>query len=132
MRQGQGLILILLIMAAGGANIAQSNVRHPLPPGSNDTSRRPDLVIDRYEVTNPSRGEVKIQVTNKGDGNAGTSTLRMIVLKAAKPAPKEVTTVFAKVPALASGQTTSIVVIAGVEIRKRKHSLYIDISENIK
>jgi hypothetical protein len=103
-----------------------------LPPGSDGTSRVPDLVIDRFEVTDPSRGELKIQVTNKGGGNAGTSTLRLIVWKAAKPEPKEVATVFAKVPALASGQTTSIVVMAGVPIRKRKHSIYMDISEDVK
>jgi hypothetical protein len=103
-----------------------------LPPGSDGTSQLPDLVIDRFEVTDPSRGELKIQVRNKGGGNAGTSTLRLIVWKAAKPQQKEVATVFAKVPALASGQTTSIVVMAGVAIRKRKHSLYMDISEDVK
>jgi hypothetical protein len=110
----------------------ENNNRVLLPPGSDGTSQLPDLVIDRFEVTDPSRGELKIQVRNKGGGNAGTSTLRLIVWKAAKPAQKEVATVFAKVPALASGQTTSIVVMAGVAIRKRKHSLYMDISEDIK
>jgi hypothetical protein len=103
------------------------------PAGSDGPSRGlPDLVIDHFEVTNPSKGEVKIQVTNQGGGRAGTSTLRLIVWKAGKFEQKEVATVFARVPALASGQTTSIVVMAAVPIRRTKHSLSIDISEDVK
>ena len=126
----QNLILVmLLIWGAAGAAAAQSNDRaRPTPPSRPLT----DLVIDHFELTNPSRGEVKIQVTNKGGGNAGTSTLRLIVWKAGKPEQKQAATVFAKVPALASGQTTSIVVMAGVPIRRTKHSLSIDISEDVK
>ena len=102
-------------------------------PGSDDQRRGlPDLVIDHFELTDPSKGDVKIQVTNKGGGNAGTSTLRLIVWKPGKREQKEAATVFAKVPALASGQTTSIVVRAGVPIRKKKHSLSIDVSEDVK
>jgi hypothetical protein len=122
------ILLMLLILAAAGVAAAQSNERaRPTPPG------RPlaDLVVDHFELTNPSRGEVRVQVTNKG-GNAGTSTLRLIVWKAGKYQQKEAATVFAKVPALASGQTTSIVVVAGVPIRRTKHSLSIDISEDVK
>ena len=118
---------MLLILAAAGAAAAQTNDRaRPTPP-----SPLPDLVIDHFELTNPSRGAVRVQVTNKG-GNAGTSTLRLIVWKAGKYQQKEAATVFAKVPALASGQTTSIVVLAGVPIRRTKHSLSIDISEDVK
>jgi len=120
---------MLLILAAAGAAAAQSNDRaRPTPP----SRPLPDLVIDHFELTNPSRGEVKIQVTNKGGGNAGTSTLRLIVWKAGKYQQKEAATVFAKVAALASGQTTSLVVMAGVPIRRTKHSLSIDISEDGK
>ena len=129
-RPGQHLILaMLLILGATGATAAQSKDRaKPTPP----IRRLPDLVIDHFELTAPSRGEVKVQVTNKGGGNAGTSTLRLIVWKAGKYQQKEAATVFAKVPALAAGQTTSIVVMAGVPIRKKKHSISIDISEDGK
>jgi hypothetical protein len=120
---------MLLILGAAGAAAAQSNDRtKPTPPGR----RLPDLIIDHFELTAPSRGEVKVQVTNKGGGNAGASTLRLIVWKAGKYQQKEAATVFAKVPALASGQTTSIVVMAGVPIRRTKHSISIDISEDVK
>jgi hypothetical protein len=120
---------MLLILTAAGAAAAQSNDRaRPAPPGR----RLPDLVVDRFELTDPSKGEVKIQVTNKGGGNAGPSTLRLIVWKAGKFEQKKAATVFAKVPTLAAGQTTSIVVMAGVPIRRTKHSLSIDISEDVK
>jgi hypothetical protein len=103
------------------------------PTGPDGQSPRlSDLVIDHFELTNPSKGEVKIQVTNMGGGNAGTSTLRLIVWKAGKLEQKEAATLFAKVPALAAGQTTSIVVTAGVRIRKAKHSISIDITEDVK
>jgi len=126
-RFGQHLILVMLLTL--GAAAAQSNDRaRPTPPGRH----LPDLVIDHFELTAPSRGEVKVQVTNKGGGNAGTSTLRLIVWKAGKYQQKQSATVFAKVPALASGQTTSIVVMAGVPIRRTKHSISIDISEDVK
>ena len=129
-RPRQHLILaMLLILGATGATAAQSKDRaKPTPP----IRRLPDLVIDHFELTAPSRGEVKVQVTNKGGGNAGTSTLRLIVWKAGKYQQKEAATIFAKVPALAAGQTTSIVVMAGVPIRKKKHSISIDISEDGK
>jgi len=101
-------------------------------PTGPDGPRLPDLIIDHFELIAPSRGEVKVQVTNKGAGNAGTSTLRLIVWKAGKPEQKEAATVFAKVPGLAAGQTTSIVVTAGVRIRRAKHSISIDITEDVK
>lgn len=129
---GQKLILVmLLVLAAAGATAAESNDQDSSStrPGQ---SRRPDLVIDHFELTRPSRGEVKIQVTNMGGGDAGTSTLRLIVWKAGKSAQKEAATVFAKVPALAAGKTTWIVVMAGIPIRRAKHSLSIDISEDGK
>ena len=91
-----------------------------------------DLVIERYEITNSSRGEVKIVVMNKGGRSSGPSTLRLIVLKAGRLGQKEAATVFAKVPALASGQTTFIFVKAGVSISKRKHAISIDISEDLQ
>src|SRR5258708_5231100 len=127
---GQRLLLaMLLILGAAGVTAAQSNDRaKPTLPNR----RLPDLVIDHFELTNPPRGEVKIQVANKGGGNAGTSTLRLIVWKAGKFEQKKAATVFAKVPALAAGQTTSIVVMAGVPIRKKKHSISIDVSEDGK
>lgn len=127
-RLGQHLILVMLLtLGAAGAAAAQSNDRAKPTP-----RRLPDLVIDHFELTAPSRGEVKVQVTNKGGGNAGASTLRLIVWKAGKYQQKEAATVFAKVPALAAGQTTSIVVMAGVPIRRAKHSISIDISEDVK
>ena len=91
-----------------------------------------DLVIDRYEITNSSRGEVKIVVVNKGSGSSGPSTLRLMVLKAGRLGQKATATVFAQVPALAAGQTTFIFVKAGVSIGKRKHAISIDISEDSK
>jgi hypothetical protein len=151
MRRKQQLILsMLLILAAGGAMTAQSNYS-PTPFRSNPnkglglgkktlwqirsdgSSRSPsDLVIDRYEITNSSRGEVKIVVVNKGGSSSGPSTLRLIVLKAGRLGQKATATVFATVPALSAGQTTFIFVKAGVNIGKRKHAISIDISEDSK
>jgi hypothetical protein len=132
-RNGQKLILVLLlILGAAGAAAAQSNNQDSSGAGQNKGRRTPDLVIDHFELTRPSRGEVKIQVTNTGGGDAGTSTLRLIVWKAGKFQQKEAATVFAKVPALAAGKTTWIVVMAGIPIRRAKHSLSIDISEDGK
>jgi hypothetical protein len=132
-RDGQQLILVmLLILAAAGVTAAQSNHRDSSGTKLGQSRRPPDLVIDHFELTRPSRGEVKIQVTNMGGGDAGTSTLRLIVWKAGKLAQKEAATIFAKVPALAAGKTTWIVVMAGIPIRRAKHSLSIDISEDAK
>ena len=152
---------ILLILAAVGAVTAQSN-SHLRPLSSTDVTRfqtsvpalgikeislqpalsqtrsgevsrsLPDLVIDHYEITNSSRGEVKIVVVNKGGGSSGPSTLRLIVLKAGRLGQKEAATVFAKVPTLAAGQATFIFVKAGVPISKRKHAISIDITEDSK
>ncbi len=139
LRKQQLILSMLLILAAGGAMSGQPGYR-PVPvepalsqvrsgePGRNLS----DLVIERYEITNSSRGEVKIVVMNKGGGSSGPSTLRLIVLKAGRLGQKEAATVFAKVPALASGQTTFIFVKAGVPISKRKHAISIDISEDSK
>jgi hypothetical protein len=130
---GQKLILVmLLILAAAGATAAQSGDQDRSGTRLSQSRRPPDLVIDHFELTRPSRGEVKIQVTNTGSGDAGTSTLRLIVWKAGKTQQKEAATVFAKVPALAAGKTTWIVVMAGIPIRRAKHSLSIDISEDVK
>ena len=132
-RNGQKfLVLMLLILAAAGAAAAQSNNQDSSGTGQNKSRRLPDLIVDHFELTRPSRGEVKIQVTNTGSGDAGTSTLRLIVWKAGKYQQKEAATVFAKVPALAAGKTTWIVVMAGIPIRRAKHSLSIDISEDGK
>lgn len=118
---------------------AQSNYRPTSVEGalsqkrSDEQSRSvSDLVIDRYEITNSSRGEVKIVVVNKGSGSSGPSTLRLMVLKAGRLGQKATATVFAQVPALAAGQTTFIFVKAGVSIGKRKHAISIDISEDSK
>lgn len=150
LRKQQLILSILLILAAGGAMTAQSNYS-PTPFRSNPNkgsglgkktvwqvrsdgpSRSPsDLVIDRYEITNSSRGEVKIVVVNKGGSSSGPSTLRLIVLKAGRLGQKATATVFATVPALSAGQTTFIFVKAGVNIGKRKHAISIDISEDSK
>jgi hypothetical protein len=149
-RRKQQLMAMLLILAAGGAIAAQSNYS-PTPFRSNPIKgtgagkeavwqTRPDgpsrslsdLVIDRYEITNSSRGEVKIVVVNKGGGSSGPSTLRLIVLKAGRLGQREAATVFAKVPPLSAGQTTFIFVKAGVRIGKRKHAISIDINEDSK
>jgi hypothetical protein len=149
-RRKQQLMAMLLILAAGGAIAAQSNYS-PTPFRSNPIKgtgagkeavwqTRPDgpsrslsdLVIDRYEITNSSRGEVKIVVTNKGGDSSGPSTLRLIVLKAGRLGQREAATVFAKVPPLSAGQTTFIFVKAGVRIGKRKHAISIDINEDSK
>jgi len=130
---------MLLILAAGGTMSGQPGYR-PVPVEPALSQVRPgepgrnlsDLVIERYEITNSSRGEVKIVVMNKGGGSSGPSTLRLIVLKAGRLGQKEAATVFAKVPALASGQTTFIFVKAGVPSSKRKHAISIDISEDSK
>ena len=123
---------MLLILAGAGAPGAQSKDQGSSGTRQGQSRRTPDLVVDHFELTRPSRGEVKIQVTNMGGGDAGTSTLRLIVWKAGKVAQKEAATVFAKVPALAAGRTTWIVVMAGIPIRRAKHSLSIDISEDGK
>ncbi len=129
----QKLILVMLLILAGaGAPGAQSKDQGSSGTRQGQSRRTPDLVVDHFELTRPSRGEVKIQVTNMGGGDAGTSTLRLIVWKAGKVAQKEAATVFAKVPALAAGRTTWIVVMAGIPIRRAKHSLSIDISEDGK
>lgn len=150
LRKQQLILSMLLILAAGSAMTAQSNssstaFRSNPNKGSglgkktvwqirsDGPSRSPsDLVIDRYEITNSSRGEVKIVVVNKGGSSSGPSTLRLIVLKAGRLGQKEAATVFATVPALAAGQTTFIFVKAGVKIGKRKHAISIDISEDSK
>lgn len=149
-RRKRQLMAMLLILAAGGAITAQQNYS-PAPFRSNpikdtgggtkvlwqirsDGQSRSlaDLVIDRYEITNSSRGEVKIVVVNKGGSSSKPSNLRLIVLKAGRLGQKEAATVFAQVPALAAGQTTFIFVKAGVHIGKRKHAISIDISDDSK
>jgi hypothetical protein len=152
LRKQQLILSMLLMLAAGGAMTAQPNYR-PAPQtsvpelGIREISVEPafsqkrsdeqsrslaDLIIDHFEIMNSSRGEVKIVVVNKGSGNAGPSTLRLIVLKAGRLGQKATATVFATVPALAAGQTTFIFVKAGVSIGKRKHAISIDISEDSK
>jgi tartrate dehydratase alpha subunit/fumarate hydratase class I-like protein len=138
-RKQQLILSMLLTMAAAGSMTAQSNYRPtPLAPvlsqaRSGESSRSlSDLVIDHYEITNPSRGEVKIVVVNKGGGSSRPSTLRLIVLKAGRLGQKATATVFATVPALSAGQTTFIFVKAGVQIGKRKHAISIDLTEESK
>lgn len=149
-RKRQLILSMVLILAAGGTITAQSNYSPKLfrsnPIKSTGAGKEAvwqtrsdgpsrslsDLVIDRYEITNSSRGEVKIVVVNKGSGSSGPSTLRLIVLKAGRLGQKEAATVFATVPALSAGQTTFIFVKAGVHIGKRKHAISIDINEDSK
>jgi hypothetical protein len=78
-----------------------------------------------------SKGEVQVAVTNKGSGNAGPSTLRLIVWEPEKFEQKEAKTIFVKVQALHAGQTTSVLAAAGVPIINTKFSLYIDIGEAV-
>lgn len=99
----------------------------PVPPDF----RKPDLVIARFQLMDPSKGEVQVAVTNKGSGNAGPSTLRLIVWEPEKFEQKEAKTVFVKVQALHPGQTASVLVAAGVPIINTKYSLYIDIGEAV-
>jgi hypothetical protein len=96
------------------------------------TGRGPDLLIAHFELTDPSQGQVKVEVTNKGAGNSGPSTLRLIVWEPGKFEQKEAKTVFVKVQALHAGQTTTVMATGGVPIINTKYSLYIDISEEVK
>ncbi|MEO7970526.1 MAG: CARDB domain-containing protein [bacterium] len=93
--------------------------------------RRPDLVIAHFQLMDPSKGEVQVAVTNNGSGNAGPSTLRLIVWEPGKFEQKEAKTVFVKVQALHPGQTASVLALAGVPIINTKYSLYIDIGEAV-
>ncbi len=92
----------------------------------------PDLVISHFQLMEPSTGEVQVAVTNKGTGNSGACTLRLIVWEPGKFEQKEAKTVFVKVPAMHNGQTISVKAIAGVPIINTKYSLYIDISEEVR
>jgi len=99
----------------------------PVPPNF----RKPDLVIAHFQLMDPSKGEVQVVVTNKGSGNSGPSTLRLIVWEPEKFEQKEAKTVFVKVQALQPGQTASVLAAAGVPIINTKYSLYIDIGEAV-
>ena len=100
----------------------------PFPPNW----RGADLVIAHFELTDPSQGEVKVEVANKGGSNSGPCTLRLIVWEPGKFEQKEAKTVFVKVQALHAGQTTTVMAAAGVSIINTKYSMYIDISEEVK
>ena len=100
----------------------------PFPPNG----RGADLVIASFELTDPSNGEVKVEVANKGAGSSGGCTLRLIVWEPGKFERKEAKTVFVKVPALRAGQTTTVMAKASVPIINTKYSLYIDIGEDVK
>jgi len=93
--------------------------------------RRADLVIEHFALTNPSNGQVTVAVINKGDGNSGACTLRLIVWKPGKFEHEEAKTVFVKVQALHPGQSVMVIAAAGVPIINTKYSLYIDIGEDV-
>jgi hypothetical protein len=80
----------------------------------------------------PSTGEVQVAVANKGMGNSGPCTLRLIVWEPGKFEQQEAKTVFVKVPAIHGGKTISIKALAGVPIINTRFSLYIDISEEVR
>jgi hypothetical protein len=99
----------------------------PVPPNL----RRPDLVIEHFTLTNPANGQVTVAVTNKGGGNSGACTLRLIVWKPGKFEHEEAKTVFVKVQALHAGQSVMVIAAAGVPIINTNYSLYIDIGEDV-
>lgn len=98
----------------------------PMPP-----RRLPDLTIYTFSLSEPYTGNVGVVIANKGSGNAGPSTLRLIVWEAGKFEQKEAKTVFVKVPAVAAGQKVRVHAVAGVPIMSTKFSLYVDISEEV-
>jgi len=100
----------------------------PVPPNRLGA----DLVIAHFELTDPTTGRVKLGVANKGGGNSGPCTLRLIVWESGKFEQKEAKTVFVKVQALHASQTTIVIAAAGVPIVNTKYSMYIDISEEVK
>jgi hypothetical protein len=99
----------------------------PFPPNF----RKADLVIAHFQLMDPAKGEVQVAVTNKGSGDAGPSTLRLIVWEPGKFEQQEAKTVFVKVQALHPGQTASVLAAAGVPIINTKYSMYIDIGEAV-
>lgn len=119
--------------------VAESNennntLTYPRPnPGPFPPNRLgADLVIAGFELIDPSNGEVKVEVANKGAGSSGGCTLRLIVWEPGKFERKEAKTVFVKVPALRAGQKTTLVAKAGGPIINTKYSLYIDIGEDVR
>jgi len=104
-----------------------SGIPGPVSPNR----RRADLVIEHFELTDPSNGQVKVEVTNKGGGNSAACTLRLIVWEPGKFEHKEAKTVFVKVQALHSVQTIAVIAAAGVPIINTKYSMYIDISNEV-
>ena len=99
----------------------------PVPPNW----RLPDLVINQFELTDPANGQVKIEIANKGRGNSGSCTLRLIIWEQGKFEKKEARTVFVKVKAIQIGQTTTVVAEAGVPIINTRYSMYIDIGNEV-
>jgi hypothetical protein len=91
----------------------------------------PDLVIQRFQLLDPSTGDLSILVTNIGKGSAGASTLRLIVWQPGQFEQKEAKTIFVKVGALASHKWAVVRAKAGVPIINTKYSMYIDISEEV-
>ena len=100
----------------------------PVPP----KARRPDLIIANFELTDPVKGQVNVEVVNKGGGsNSAPCTLRLIVWKPGKFEQQEAKTVFVKVPAMHSGQSAKVMAVAGVPIINTRYSLFIDIGEAV-
>ena len=99
----------------------------PLPPNWH----RPDLVITQFELTDPSKGQVKIEVTNKGRVNSRSCTLRLIIWEQGKFEKKEARTVFVNVKAIQTGQSTTVIAEAGVPIISTRYSMYIDIGNEV-
>ena len=99
----------------------------PVPPNY----RRPDLVIAQFELTDPAHGQVVVEVANKGGGNAGPSTLRLIVWEPGKFEQQEAKTVFVKVRAIEAGGSVKFPVRVAVPIINTKYSMFIDISHEV-
>jgi hypothetical protein len=82
-------------------------------------------------LTDPSKGQVKIEVTNKGRVNSRSCTLRLIIWEQGKFEKKEARTVFVNVKAIQTGQSTTVIAEAGVPIISTRYSMYIDIGNEV-
>lgn len=90
-----------------------------------------DLKITQAALTDTSNGVVTAEITNRGPGWAGHSTLRLIVWKKGKFEKEHLTTVFEKVPVLGPHKRVNVKIKAGVPIVGTRWSLYIDINNEV-
>ena len=101
------------------------------PAGGNAKVRLPDLQITRAVLIDATSGEVSVEISNTETGNAGSSTLRLIVWEMGKFEKQEAKTVFVEVPGIGPHKKTNIKVKAGVPIMSTRYSLFIDISHDV-